>query len=92
MSDTTTEPSFVLKASDPAAPFALLAYASAARNNGMPDAYCSEIRTLADDMYDWQEAHGVTTTRPSSIPQPWHPSGDGGDGDLWWREPELPLS
>ena len=55
----TDEPSFVLTASDPAAPFALLAYASAAHNKGYSDAYVSEIRTKAQDMYQWQDDHGV---------------------------------
>lgn len=67
MTDTPTEPTFTLKASDPAAPFALLAYASAARNRGMSDEYIAEIRTLADEMYEWQDAHGVTTQAETAI-------------------------
>lgn len=53
------EPSFVLKGSDPAAPFALLAYASAAHNKGMSDAYVTEVRTMAQAMYQWQDEHGI---------------------------------
>lgn len=56
----TAEPTFTLRASDPAAPFALLAYASAARNNGESDAYVADVRAAAVEMYEWQDAHGIT--------------------------------
>lgn len=60
MEDDTEEiPSFVLSASDPAAPFALLAYASATRNKGGSDERVAELKAIADEWYRWQGTHGV---------------------------------
>jgi hypothetical protein len=52
-------PIFVLAASDPAAPFALLAYASALRNKGGSDEDVAEIKEMVQEWYKWQDTHGV---------------------------------
>lgn len=58
---TPDEPQFVLTASDPAAPFALLAYASASRNRGdASEEYLAHLKALAAEFYAWQDAHGIT--------------------------------
>jgi hypothetical protein len=52
-------PSFLLSANDPAAPFALLAYATAAHNRGASEDYVDSIRHLAAEMHQWQDTHGI---------------------------------
>lgn len=52
-------PSFTLTADDPAAPFALLAYASGVRNRGGSDEEVAAIRDIVQDWYRWQDAHSV---------------------------------
>lgn len=48
------EPTFVLKASDPAAPLALHAYADAASMYGKSYKETSEIRGMAADFVRWR--------------------------------------
>jgi hypothetical protein len=51
-------PYFVIGAADPAAPDALIAYAEAARNLGMDQAYCDDLHALADRFMAWRAEHG----------------------------------
>lgn len=52
-------PTYLLQATDPAAPFALLAYASASHRKGADDAAVADIKRLAMEFYRWQDTHGV---------------------------------
>lgn len=52
-------PTFTLSAADPAAPFALLAYASALSNKGAKAEDVFWVRALAQEFYRWQDTHGV---------------------------------
>lgn len=51
-------PSFVLGAKDPAAPYALRAYAEMAEALGMGDAYVAGVRWLAAEFDRYRENHG----------------------------------
>lgn len=51
-------PSFVIGAKDPAAPAALLAYATAAELAGMDPGYCRDVRYLAHEFDRYRQAHG----------------------------------
>lgn len=51
-------PYFVLGASDPAAPYALIAYADYARRMGMDPEYCSDLEALAGEFARWPDNHG----------------------------------
>lgn len=50
-------PSFVLGARDPAAPFALRAYASCAETLGMSQGYVDAVRRLAGEFEDYCREH-----------------------------------
>jgi hypothetical protein len=57
---TTPEwPYFVIGASDPAAPSALLAYADAAQEKGMDPEYVQDIRDLAASFFEYCYKNGV---------------------------------
>lgn len=57
---TTPEwPYFVIGAADPAAPAALLAYALAARENGMDPEYVTDLHDLALAFNKWRKEHGA---------------------------------
>lgn len=56
MADT---PSFTLRATDPAAPAALLTYAAMARIEGATPEYVAACQGLASEFYKWQETHGT---------------------------------
>lgn len=51
-------PYFVMGASDPAAPWALRAYALAAEQNGMDLAYVNDLYALANEFEQWRKDHG----------------------------------
>jgi hypothetical protein len=51
-------PFFVIAASDPAAPAALIAYAEAAEQSGMDPEYVNDIRELALSFSQWRAFHG----------------------------------
>lgn len=51
-------PSFVLAASDPAAPYALRAYAGMAEALDYDPAYVTDVRNLADQYEEWRQANG----------------------------------
>lgn len=52
-------PHFVLGARDPAAPFALRAYARAAENLGFDAAYVASLYELAEDFDTYRVQHGM---------------------------------
>ncbi len=51
-------PYFVIAASDPAAPSALVAYAQAAEGHGMDPEYVNDLRNLATTFEEWRQASG----------------------------------
>lgn len=51
-------PYFVIGAADPAAPFALTAYADAAEDLDMDPQYVTDLRALADEFEAWRIANG----------------------------------
>lgn len=51
-------PNFLLGARDPAAPFALLAYANAAERLGMNDKFVNDVRDLAEEFTRYCAKHG----------------------------------
>lgn len=53
------EPVFMLRGSDPSAPFALLAYASASQRAGASVEFVASIKREAMRFYSWQDTHGV---------------------------------
>lgn len=52
-------PYFVMMATDPAAPQALLSYARAAAQESMDPDYCQDIIQLAHDFEAWRERNGA---------------------------------
>lgn len=56
---TDEEPVFTLRASDPASPFAILAYAAACRNKGADADFIAHVKAKAAEFYKWQDTHGV---------------------------------
>ena len=60
-------PSFTLKASDPAAPFALLSYAAVVKNHGGSREDVNRVQALAAEFYDWQDTHGITPPDTSDM-------------------------
>lgn len=52
-------PYFVMAASDPAVPAALLAYADACEQLGMDPEYVNDLRHLVDDFIAYREEHGA---------------------------------
>jgi hypothetical protein len=65
-------PWFVLGARDPAAPFALLAYASCCEDLEMDPAYVSDVRALKSEFsrYAEENGHGDPTAPPESKDNP----------------------
>jgi hypothetical protein len=52
-------PYFVVGAADPAAPWALMAYAKRAEELGMDPQYVSDLYDLAAEFDAWRKAHGA---------------------------------
>lgn len=65
-------PWFVLGARDPAAPFALSAYASACEDDGMDPVYVQDVRALSGQFYAYAREHGQgdPTAPPESKDNP----------------------